>query len=149
MLEPVNHYLYNMKVPTDLQILAKIAKLYSKDFISFVEGESNRNSKIYVPIDVDRIGKDLGVDGDIIFGRLYYHLNNKFSYKKEDGTKVEFFARQIGPIGKEDKHCIQFPYAISVLADLKYENKKFRIATIIAVVSIIISLISVTIAILT
>ena len=78
----------------------------------------------------------------IQFGRLYYHLNKKYSYKNNDGSIVEFFARVIGV----DKNCIHFPYMASVLADLKYENRKYRTATIIALVALGISLVSLSIA---
>jgi hypothetical protein len=39
-----------------------------------------RITKNFVPIDVNVIGEKLGVDGDIIFSSLYYHLNQKYSY---------------------------------------------------------------------
>jgi hypothetical protein len=127
-----------MKVPTDLQILQSVYDRYYSEFEAFKTGEKNsRASKVYVPIDVDLIGEKLGVDGDIIFGRLYYHFNNKYSF-----GKVEFFSLSIGEIGKQDKHCIQFPYMASVLADLQNENTKFRIATRLAWVSIGISIIA-------
>ncbi|MEQ8534519.1 MAG: hypothetical protein RIB86_21880 [Imperialibacter sp.] len=136
-----------MKIPTDLAILDKIYKKYYHEFASFNKEEPNRNTKVYVPIDVNKIGEELGVDGDIIFGRLYYHLNNKFRYLKEDGVRVEFFANHIGPFGNEDTHCVQFPYLVSVLADLKDEDRKFRIATLAATVSIFISIVSLIISI--
>ena len=49
-----------------------------------------------------KIGKELGVDGDIIFGRLYYYLSKKYSFENSDETKVDFFALKVG----DDKHCI-------------------------------------------
>ena len=110
-----------MKIPTDLQILEKIYNKYYHKFESFEEGKSDRNTKIYVPIDVNQIGDELGVDGDIVFGRLYYHLNHKFSYKNKDESEVNFFALRLGS-EKVDVHSVHFPYLASVLADLKYEN---------------------------
>jgi hypothetical protein len=132
-----------MKTPTDLRILNLIFKLYSKTFESFSKESKTRETKIYVPINIDTIGNKLKVDGDIIFGRLYYHLNKIYSYWHDDGSKVEFFSRVIG----NDINCIQFPLMVSVLADLKYENRKFKVVTIIAIISLIISLISITISI--
>ena len=64
---------------------------------------------------IREIAKILNVDADIVFGRLYYHLNEKFSYKHDDGSKVEFFALHVG----DESHCINFPYLASVLADLQ------------------------------
>lgn len=107
-------------------------------FESFKTGEkNNRLSKVYVPIDVDYIGKEFGVDGDIIFGRLYYHLNNKYNY-----GKVEFFSLSVGELKNNDKHVIQFPYMASVLADLQNEDQRVKTATKLAWVSIAISIIA-------
>ena len=128
-----------MKIPTDLQILNLIYNSYYKTFESYTRGNNSRETKNYVPINIDAIGKKLCIDGDIVFGRLYYHLNKKFSYRNDDESLVEFFACKIG----DDKHSIHFPYMASVLADLKYENRKYRTATIIALVSLGISLIAI------
>ena len=130
------------KIPTDLKILGVIYDRYYDNFHAYSDENKIRSSKIYVPIDVEEIAKSLKVDVDIIFGRLYYHLNEKFSYK-HDGSKVEFFALCVG----SDRHCINFPYLASVLADLEDQNRKYRTATTIAVLSLIIAILSIIIAI--
>ncbi len=123
-------------LPTDLEILHIIHDTYYTDFIRYSTDESIRDTKIYVPIDIDKIAKMLKVDGDIVFGRLYYHLNKKYGYTNDDGSKVLFFSPVIG----KNKHCINFPYLSSVLANLNYTNKKYRTATIIAIISLLISI---------
>ena len=105
---------------------------------SFSDENKTRSTKNYVPIDVREIGKELDVDSDIIFGRLFYHFDRKYGYKKDDGAWVHFFAIQIGG----DRHCIHYPYLGSVVADLRDESKKFRIATSMAAVSLVISVTS-------
>jgi len=130
------------KIPTDLKILGVIYDRYYDNFHAYSDENKIRSSKIYVPIDVKEIAKSLNVDADIVFGRLYYHLNEKFSYKRDD-SKVEFFALGVG----DDRHCINFPYLASVLADLKDQNRKYLTATIIAVFSLIIAILSIMIAI--
>lgn len=131
-----------MKVPTDLQILSEIYERYYDEFRSFEKG--SRRSKVHVSININEIAKRLGVDEDIVFGRLYYHLNEKYGYKQDNGVRVDFFLLGVG----NERHCIQFPLMASVLADLKKENKKYKIATTMAIVSLMISLISLTISIL-
>ena len=80
-----------MKIPTDLEVLNAIYSRYYHEFASFrKEAADARNAKVYVPIDVDKIASDLSVDGDIVFGRLYCHFNNKYSYIKADNTRIEF-----------------------------------------------------------
>jgi hypothetical protein len=122
-------------LPTDLKILDAIYNRYYETFVSFSESDKNRSSKILVPIDITTLAKDMGVDPDIIFGRLYYDLEQKYGYKHENGLTVHFFARQIN----EDINCINFPYMASVLAKLREENRKYHIATTVAIVSLFVS----------
>lgn len=127
-----------IRTPTDLEILNTIYNRYYNEFTKYSEGEKTRDTKIYVPIDFAEIAKQLNVDGDIVFGRLYYHLENKYGYIQGDGSMVHFFALVVG----NDRHCVNFPYLASILATLRQENRQFRIATSIAVLSLVISLIS-------
>jgi len=124
--------------PTDLKILRLIYKVYYDSYKAFTRENKNRKVKVYVPIDLDLLASKLKTDKDIIFGRLYYHLENKYGYKNDDGSHVAFFTR----IDGEDKDCIQFPYMASVLANLEEERSKFSITLWIALISIIISFIS-------
>jgi hypothetical protein len=131
------------KIPTDLKILRVIYDRYYDNFQAYSNEKKNRSSKIYVPVDVGEIAKSLDVDADIVFGRLYYHLNERFSYKHDDGSKVEFFALGVG----NDHHCVNFPYLASVLADLQDQNRKHLMTTIIAGLSLVIAIISILISI--
>ncbi|MFA5375339.1 MAG: hypothetical protein WC455_06275 [Dehalococcoidia bacterium] len=130
-------------LPTDLKIIDTIYERYYTTFASFSEDAKNRNNKIYVPIDVKIIADDLGVDPDIIFGRLYYDLDQKYRYEQPDGSTVHFFARQLN----EDHNCVNFPYMASVLSKLREENKKYRIATTLAIVSLFVSAVALLISI--
>ena len=127
-----------MKTPTDLKMLNEIYNDYYDDFIAFEKDESISSTKIYIPIDISKIAQKFDVDIDIIFGRLYYHLEKKYGYKDEDNAHVHFFSIRVGG----DKHCINFPYLSSVVAALRDENRKYRLATGMAIVSFIVSIIS-------
>jgi len=94
----VNH------LPTDLQLLDTIYRKYYDIFASYNEKSPNRSSKIYVPISIDEIARQFGLDGDIIFGRLYYHLDQKYAYKQEDNGTVHLFTPVVGG----DRHCVNF-----------------------------------------
>jgi hypothetical protein len=108
---------------------------YTKDAVS-------RNCKIYVPIDVDLVGKKFGVDGDIIFGRLHYHFNNKYGYKNDDGSKVFFFLNGAETNRKKEKHLVHFPYLASVLADLRLDRNRYLWATRLSILSLIVAIIA-------
>ena len=125
-----------MKVPTDLEILSKIYDMYYEEFSNFTRGEENgRQTKIYLPINCAAIASELGVDADIVFGRLYYHLNNQYGYRKNDGSNVPFFELMVG----SDSKCVNFPLLASVLAGLQDENRKFTNNFWISVVAIVVS----------
>jgi len=124
--------------PSDRELLSNIYDRYYEDFASFSKENPNRETKIYVPIDVDELASELGLDGDIVFGQLHYHLNKKHGYQKENGSYVHLFAKNAG----RDRHCVNFPLVASVLSDLQWENRKFWIAITISIISLIVSTIS-------
>ena len=132
------------KLPTDLEILNDIYNGYYNDFQAYSDENKIRETKIYVSVDIESIAKRMGVDNDIIFGRLYYHLNNRYNYKHEDGTLVTLFTLAIG----KERNCVNFPYLASVLAELREKHNKYRTALIISVISIAIAVISVVISLL-
>lgn len=122
------------RIPTDLDILNTIYKLYHADFVLYDDDKNIRNNKIYVPIDCHKIANILGVNGDIVFGRLYYHLEKKYHYKQRDGSEVFFFA--YNEISGNPK-SINFPLMTSVLASLREKEEKFWISIAIAVLALI------------
>lgn len=127
-----------MKLPSDLKILETIYETYHKDYAAFYKDEKTRESKIYVPINCKEIAQTLKTDHDIIFGRLYYHLEKLYGYKHDDGVKVPFFALKVG----NDKNCINFPLMASVLAGLQQQHSQFIWATVISLFSFIVSCIA-------
>ncbi|WP_374439784.1 hypothetical protein [Pseudomonas panipatensis] len=128
-----------MKVPSDLRILQSIYEEYYEVFSSFVGGaENGRESKVFVPIDCKKIAERLNVDPDIVFGRLYYHLEQKYGYRRPDGSNIAFFSLMIG----SDRRCVNFPLLASVLAGLQEEHGKAKTATILAWIAIVVSLAS-------
>ena len=127
-----------MKPPSDRKILSTIYDTYYKQFETFALGaENGRTSKTLMPIDCKMIAQKLKVDGDIVFGRLYYHLQEKYGYTRQDSSKVAFFTLMAGG----DRHCINFPLMASVLAGLEEERSKFQLATWLSTFAIVISII--------
>jgi len=126
--------------PTDREILKKIHNRYLREFGDFdMEAEQPaRESKIYVPIDCRVIASDLKVDPDIVFGRLYYHLNKRYSYSQDDGAKVELFAFKVG----SDKHAVNFPLLSAVLAELHQSWFRFMAPLVLSAAAFIFSILS-------
>ena len=124
--------------PTDLQILQAIYDRYYDEFISYQKGGSQRRTKNYVPIDIASISASLDTDPDIVFGRLHYHLNQKYSIiDKSDNSRAPFF-----DAFEVDRHSVQFPLLASVLASLHDERSRFMKTVYLATASFVISIIA-------
>jgi hypothetical protein len=132
-------------IPTDETLLATIYKRNLKAFSDWSEENKTRVTKIWVPIDIDALGKKFGCDPDLIFGRLYYHMNEKYGSSTGDGQDVNFFNMRLA----NDRHVVNFPLLTSVLADLQDNRKRFIISTRLAALSLVVSAISIGIAVMT
>jgi len=126
------------KAPTDLKILKSIYNKYYQQYAAYNDDNKTRSSKIHVPIDIEKLAEQMNIDCDIIFGRLYYHLNQKYSYEDPRGARVDMFSMRVG----KDRHCIHFPYMASVLASLQSDNQKYLIATGFSIVALVLSIFS-------
>lgn len=132
-------------IPTDQTLLAEIYRRYLKDFSDWTEENKIRATKIWVPIEIDALARKFRSDPDIIFGRLYYHMNQKYASATGDGDNVNFFHLRLGT----DRHVVNFPLLTSVLADLQDNHKRFVVSTRLAALSLVVSALSIGIAVLT
>jgi len=132
---------------TDRKILRAIYARYYDQYTAYNEEDPDRrSSKIWMPIDIDNMAAQLSMEPDILFGRLYYHLNNRHGYAVDDQRpghenekmRVDLFAIRIGG----DHHCIHFPLLASVLATLEDQNKKYRLATTMSILALGVSILT-------
>lgn len=107
-----------MNLPTDLEILTEIYERYYDEFKNFSQEQPTRECRVYVPIDIRAMAKNLNIDEYILFGRFYNYLNEKYKGNEES----PLFCMNVG----KDKHAIHFPLLASVLAGLQEESKKQR-----------------------
>jgi hypothetical protein len=124
------------KPPTDRDILSAIYDKYYDDFCAYSEDTKSRSSKIHVPIDCEEIAKKLKVDGDIVFGRLYYHLEKKHGYTQTDGAKVSLFSMKTG----EDRHTVNFPLLSALVAEQHTSWFRFNLPILISSFALLISI---------
>jgi hypothetical protein len=138
-------------LPTDLQILDAIYERYYDAFASEAFGVGTQQREILIPIDIPAIAKELRVDPDVVFGRLYYHFDHKFRYRRPepppDGSVVVFFTtkREIDRPGD----FVNFPYMASVLAELRAEHKRHRTNLWVSVLALVIAIGAIAVSILT
>ena len=132
-----------MKLPSDYKILNAIFKEYKSSFGEYDRDNSIRKVKNYVPIDIAKIARQLKTDPDIVFGRLYYHLDKIYGYKQENDSKVPFFTITL----EKGKKCINFSLMTSVLAGLSEKRDESIWTRILSIVAILLSVISIIVSI--
>lgn len=125
-------------IPSDFALMKEIYVRHYKEFKDFSKKEPSRETKIYVPINIESIAKRFNTDGNIIFGRLYYHLEKKYGYTNDDGSLVPFFSIKVG----KDKHAINFPLLASIVSGLREERSAQAITRIVSISAIIISILT-------
>ncbi len=130
-------------IPTDETLLNEIYRRYLRAFSDHSEDNKIRSNKIWMPVDIDSLAPKFHCDPDLIFGRLYYHFNGKYGSSTGDGDNVSFFNIRVG----QDHHVVNFPLLASVLADLQDSRKRFVISSRLAALSLVISSISIILAI--
>ncbi|MCE0721841.1 hypothetical protein [Legionella resiliens] len=70
------------KSVTDLKLLKTIYNAYYNDYITLFNNETKeRETKIYVPIDIDKLSNQLKMDSEIFHQRLYTHLEKEFGHE--------------------------------------------------------------------
>src|SRR5690554_917173 len=103
-------------IPTDLEILEDIYFRYYDSFRKYATDEPDRIARIRVPVNIQEVADACNVPEDMIFGRMFYHFNKKYSYKDEKGQITTFFITD-----KFEGLSVNFPLVASVLADLRKE----------------------------
>lgn len=121
---------------TDLKILKFIYDTYLEDFLKYSTDELDRDSIIYVPIDIAFVAEKLGADAQLVFGRLYYDLDKRHRYEQDDGSKVHLFALKVGG----DRYAVNFPLLEGTVANLTDRNFRFWLPLIISIGAFVVSL---------
>ena len=129
-------------IPTDLEIIEDIYFRYHDDFRKYAKKEPDRIARIRVPIEVEDVAEACGVEEDMIFGRIFYHFNKKYSYTDTQGEVTTFFTTE-----KFDGLSVCFPLVASVLADKYAEKKQQETQLFISGIAIVLAIIALLVAI--
>ena len=125
-------------LPTDRDILKNIYQNYYDSFKDFERESKPRSSKIYVPIDIKKISDELNVDAELIFGRLYYHMDKKYGYTQQDGSKVHLFTPKAG----SGNNAVNFPLLGAILAEIEETHQNNRLSIVLSIAALFISLLT-------
>jgi hypothetical protein len=127
------------QIPSDLKLLKQIYKDYYKTFISFPSNFPQIKNKYFIPIDFQRISKELNIDPDIIVGRLF-NLDSKYGFKYNDASRINLFI--INKTESIDANTINFPLVTTILADLIDKERKYWVPILISIFSLVLSVFS-------
>lgn len=126
------------KLMSDRALLDQIYNDYYATFCDFGDDNKTRSSKVYVPIDCVKLAQYFDIDEDIVFGRLYYHLDKKHGYIQSDGVQVPLFSIRSGT----DRHVIHFPLLAAVLANMQESNFRFILPIVLSSTALVLSVAS-------
>lgn len=112
--------------------------MYYDDFKSYNPESPDRSTVGYVAIDCYKVAEKLGMEPEIVHGRLYYHLERKYGYQQDDGSFVHLFALKVG----SDYKAINFPLLSAVLAELEQSYYRFTVPLFISSLALLISVAS-------
>lgn len=131
-------------LPTDRYVLQCIYDMY-RDPYPGPKTESGRGANDpYVSIDVYAVAEKLQCSPELLFDRLYYHLDKKHRYKQDGGTLVQLFQLKVG----EKMHAVNFPYLASVLAGENRDYFRFILPSGLSGLALVVSISSLVIGLL-
>lgn len=119
--------------------------MYESAYPGVVPGQIRGENDPYLPVDLNAIAHKLNCKPEILFGRLYYHLDAKHCYKQDSGASVHLFHINIQDKG----HTVHFPYLTAILAGHDQEYKKQLWSTAFSVLAIALSVAALVVNILT
>jgi hypothetical protein len=104
-----------------------------------------RNDDQGLPVDLRGVAEKLDTKPELLFGRLYYHLDAKHRYQQDGGVWVNLFHLNVGNKG----HSVHFPYLAAILAGHDQEYRKqfwsmafSTLALVLSVVSLVTNLLT-------
>ena len=126
-------------LPTDREILRCIFEMYESAYPGKESDEVRGKNDPYLPIKVTEVASHIGCSSEMLFGRLYYHLDAKYRYTQDNDAQVHLFSMKVG----SEMHCVNFPYLAAVLAGKNEEHKRQLWSLWVAIAALVLSMASI------
>jgi hypothetical protein len=132
-------------LPTDRDVLRAIFETYESQYPGPVpEGGVRPANDPFVPVDLNAVARRLNTKPELLFGRLYYHLEAKHRYQQSGGTCVNLFL-----LNPQDKgHSVNYPYLAALLAGHDQEHRRQLFSVSVSLVALGISIASLVVTLL-
>ncbi len=125
-------------VHTDREVLEAVHDMYRDAFLAKVRAGDGKPT---TAIDVRAVAASLGMDADMLFGRLYYDLAHRLRIRDPNDQRVisaSVFERVIG----DDKNVVNIPYLTAELARLNEQRTRHVWTVWLAILAITVSVAS-------
>lgn len=110
------------RLPTDREVLQCIYEMYESSYPGKALENGQGENDPFVSIDIREIARKLDCSPELLFGRLFYYLDQKYRYKQDNNAQVNLFHIQID----KKRHAVHFPYLASIYAEHEESfNKQF------------------------
>ena len=109
--------------------------MYESSYPGISQNDASGENDPYLPIDILAVAAKLQCKPELLFGRLYYYLDAKHRYKKDNGSLVCLFILNLQ--GK--RHSVHFPYLASILAGHDEEHQRQSRALVLSIIALILS----------
>jgi len=126
------------KLPTDRYVLSCIFDMYEDSYPGPKKAGGGGENDPYLSIDIPALAKKLECTPELLFGRLYYHLDQKYRYKQDDGSIVPLFYLKVG----DKRHAVHFPYLASILAAQNQEFRRYIVSLCVSFFALAVSVTS-------
>ena len=113
--------------------------MYATAYPGTEAGATRGKNDPYLPIRIPEVAARLGCSPEMLFGRLYYHLDAKYRYAQEGGAQVHLFSVKVG----SEIHCVNFPYLAAVLAERNEERRRQLWSLSVAIAALVLSVASI------
>ena len=126
------------RLPTDRFVLQCIYDMYEGSYPGKKGPDNKGENDPYLAIDIPAVAAKLQCSPELLFGRLYYHLDQKYRYKQENGSIVPLFYLKVG----EKRHAVHFPYLASILASQNQEFRRYALSLVFSAAALAVSVTS-------
>lgn len=106
------------QIPSDRAIFEVIYSKYLAEYLKDVANQTPR--RVYLPVNLTAIAQQLGCNVHILFGRFYSDLRQRYNADRREGFSHSIFEPKAGP----DRHCVNFPYLVAILAGMREEAQR-------------------------